>query len=82
MRLGLSHAVKIKACLDPVQTALQSFSIGPVDPGKTIERRHGWRESTASLDSRRGNDRLTGRLLRLSRSAIAQRPHVANRFLP
>ena len=82
MRLGLSHSVQIEACLDPVQTALQSFSVGPVDPGKTIKWRHGWRERKASLDSRRGNQRLTGRLLRLSRSAIAQWPHVANRFLP
>ena len=82
MRLGLSHSVQIEACLDPVQTALQSFSVGPVDPGKTIEGRNGWRKRTASLDSRRGNHRLTGRLLRLSRSATAQWPHVANRFFP
>ena len=82
MRLGLSHSVQIEACLDPLLTALQSFSVGPVDSGKAIEGRHGWRERIASLDSRRGNHRLTGRLLRLSRSATAQRPHAANRFLP
>ena len=82
MRLGLSHSVKIEACLDPVQTALQSFSVGPVDPGKTIEGRHRGRGCSASLDSRRGDHRFTRRPLRVSRSAATQWLHVANRFLP
>ena len=50
MRRGLSHSVKIEACLDPMQPPLQSFSIGAVDPGKTIERRHVGRGRRASLD--------------------------------
>jgi hypothetical protein len=41
MRLCLSHSVKIKARLDPVQATLQPLGVGPVDPGKTIER-HQW----------------------------------------
>jgi hypothetical protein len=65
-----------------VQTALQSFSVGPVYPGKTIEGRHGGRGRSASLDSRRRDHRFWGRPLPISRSAAAQRPHVANRFLP
>jgi hypothetical protein len=36
MRLGLGHSVKIEACLDLVQTALQPFGVGAVNPGKTI----------------------------------------------
>jgi hypothetical protein len=61
MRLGLGHSVQIEACLYPVQTALQSFSVSAVDPGKTIERRHvGWGHM-ASLDPRRGNHHLAGR---------------------
>lgn len=53
MRLGLGHPVKIEARFDPVQTALQPFGIGAVDPGKTVERRqrHMWRNA-ASLNSR------------------------------
>ena len=39
MRLGLGHSVQIEACLDPVQTALQPFGVGAVDPGKAVERR-------------------------------------------
>lgn len=82
MRLGLGHAVKIKACLDPVQPALQPFGIGAVDPGKTIERRHVRRCSAASLNRRRSGIRLTGRPRRNARPSAAQRPNVTNRFLP
>lgn len=81
MRLGLSHSVEIEACLYFVQTALQPFRVGAIDPGKAIERRHVRLEHTALLDLRRGNH-LAGRPLRINRRAAAQRPYVANRFLP
>ena len=84
MRLGLGHSVKIEACLDPVQTALQPFGVGAVDPGKPIEwrQRHMRRCSAALLNSRRSGVRLAARLRRIGRPRAAQRPNVANRFLP
>jgi hypothetical protein len=44
-----------------VQTALQPFGVGAVNPGKTIERwqRHTRRYSAASLNSRRSDLRVT-----------------------
>lgn len=60
MRLGLGHSVKIKACLDLVQTALQPFGVGTVNPGKAIERwqRHMRRCSAALLNSPRSDLRV------------------------
>jgi hypothetical protein len=82
MRLGLGHSVKIEARLDPVQTTLQPFGIGAVDPGKTIERRQlRWR-GAASLNSRRNDVRLAARPFRIGRPDAAQRPNVANGFSP
>jgi hypothetical protein len=82
MRLGLCQSVKIEACLDPVQTALQSLSVGAVDPGKTIERRHVRGGRAASLNSRRSGIRLAARPFRSGRPSAAQPPNVANRLLP
>jgi hypothetical protein len=82
MRLGLGHPMEIKACLDPVQTALQPFGIGTVDPGKLIERRQVRRCRADSLSSRRSGGRLAGRHRRIGRPSAAQRPNVANRFSP
>jgi hypothetical protein len=65
-----------------VQTALQPFGVGAIDPGKTIERRHVGRRRSAALDSGRGNHHLAGRRLRTSRPIAAQWPNIANRFLP
>ena len=82
MRLGLCHSVKIEACLDLVQTALQSLSVGTIDPGKTIEGRQRWRCGPDSLDSRRSDIGLAGRPCRIAGPSVAQRPNVANRFSP
>ena len=84
MRLGLGHPVKIEACLYPVQTALQPFGVGAVDPGKTVERRQRRtrRCSAVSLNSRRSGVSLAGRPRRIGRPSAAQRPNVANRFSP
>jgi hypothetical protein len=65
-----------------VQTALQPFGVGAVDPSKTIERRHTRRFSALSLDSRRSDIRLAGQPRRIARPSAPQRPNVANRFLP
>lgn len=82
MRLGLCHPVKIEACLDLVQTALQSLSVGTIDPGKTIEGRQRWRCSPHSLDSRRSDIGHAWRPCRIAGPSAAQRPNVANRFSP
>jgi len=82
MRLGLGHSMKIEACFDPVQTTLQPFGVGAVDPGKPIERRQRWRCGPDSLNSRRSDIGLARRPCRIAGSTAAQRPHVANRFSP
>ncbi len=82
VRFGLSHSVQIEVCLDPMQTALQPFGVGAVDPGKSIERRHARGGRTGSLNSRRSDVRLAPRPFRIGRPGTAQRPNVANRFLP
>ena len=82
MRLGLGHSMKIQACLDPVQTALQPFGVGAVDPSKTIERWHMRQCSALSLNSRRSDIRLAGQPRRIGRPSAPQRPNVANRFSP
>jgi hypothetical protein len=65
-----------------VHTALEPFGVGAVDPGKTIERRHVRRGRTDALDSRRGDFRLARQPRRTGRPSAAQRPNIANRFMP
>jgi hypothetical protein len=56
-----------------VQTALQPFGVGAVNPGKTIEwrQRHVRRCSSAPVNSGRSDIRLAARLLRIRRPSAA-----------
>jgi hypothetical protein len=76
--------VKIEACFYPVQTALQPFGVGAVDPGKTIEGRQRWRCGPDRLNSRRSDIRirLAARPCRIDGPGATQRPNIANRFSP
>ena len=62
MRLGLGHPMQIEACLDPVQTTLQPFGIGAVDPGEPVESREGEASSRGprSTCAGSGSDRGVG----------------------
>jgi hypothetical protein len=81
--LGLGHSVQIEACFDLVQTALQPLGICPVDPGKTVQRCGGLRQTrTVLLSWGRSGLRDLCWYRQHRRVATAQGPRVANDFLP
>jgi hypothetical protein len=74
--------MQIEPRFDPMEAALQSFCVGAVDPGETIERRHLRRPRQGRFRSHRRNGDDRARASRGHGPLAAQRPHIANRFYP
>jgi len=83
VRLGLGHPMQIEPRLYPVQTALQPFSIGAVDPGKPGQWRQLRWDGSTLLETRNGLGSLwRAHLMNGIRDVAAQRPRVTNGLLP
>ena len=83
MCTGLGQSVQVEACIDFVQTTLQPLGICAVDPGKTVKRRGGVRQTRmVVLSWGRSGLRDLCWYRQHRRVATAEGPRVANDFLP